>query len=407
MNSIANNNFCSGCGACSAVCPKECISLADNEFGEIRPIIDADLCVNCGKCNRVCPFNLENSKPNNKTSKETYYIGNSKEFSYNASSGGVATFILNSMLEKRIADYIVAVSPQNDSNELFAYSICSNKNDLILCQGSAYYPVTLAKILSQIKHLDGSFAIIGVPCFISAMKNLKEQSTFLNNKIKYLVGIVCGHTPTKLMIDCLAWKSGHKRSDITSCRFRIKDNTRPAWDYGVKLEFSDESYITSFGSEDFGFLFWRKLFTQECCNNCKDVFADNADITFMDAWLDDYKNKTNGTSLIICRNAELDNILKELVLSGELTETDKSKPILAQKKLVEYKKISGSHKKEELLRKKVQKICYDYKASKDIIDRLKRLCYKEGLKKSNKILWLLAELKERLKINENRVSNNL
>ncbi len=397
MNSIANNNLCSGCGACSAVCPKECISLAENKFGEIRPIVNIDMCVNCGKCKSVCPFDLKNIELGNRKCNETYYIGKSREFCGNASSGGVATFVLNSILEKRICDHIVAVSPQNDCNELFAYSICSTKDDLLLCQGSAYYPVTMSKILSEIKNIDGSVAIIGVPCFISALKNLKEQSPFWNNKIKYLIGVVCGHTPTKLMVDCIAWKSGHKRSDITSCRFRIKDNTRPAWDYGVRLDFSDKSYVTSFGSDDFGFLFWRRLFSQECCNNCKDVFADGADITFMDAWLDEYKNKADGTSLIICRNAELDNILKTLVLNSETTQTDQSKPLLAQKKLVEYKINSGHHKKEEALPKKARSICDTYRESEDIIDRLRRLCYQEGLKESNKVLWLLTKIKDRLK----------
>lgn len=396
MDNIANNNLCSGCGACSAICPKECICLTDNEYGEIRPIVDEAMCVNCGKCNSVCPFRLKKSQHQNTYNQETYYIGQSKEFCENASSGGVATFVLNSILEKRLADHIVTVSPQKDCNELFAYSICSTRDELVLCQGSAYYPVTLSKILSKLKSIDGSVAIIGVPCFVSALKNLKKQNAFWNSKIKYLIGIVCGHTPTKLLTDCLAWKSGHKRTDITSCRFRIKDNTRPAWDYGVRLEFSDKSDSTSFGSDDFGFLFWRKLFSQECCNNCKDVFADDADITFMDAWLDEYKNKPYGTSLIICRNAELDNILKTLVSNGTLTETDQSKPLAAQQKLIEYKNNSGSHKKEELIRKKVREICNTYKESKDIIDRIRRICYKEGLKDSNKVLWLLTEIKERV-----------
>lgn len=398
MNSIANNILCSGCGTCSAVCPKECITLLDNNFGEIRPTVDFSKCINCGKCTTVCPFNFKNNKQTTcEDFDNTFYIGKSKEFQDNASSGGVATFVLNNILEKKIVDYIVAVSPNNNSNELFTYTICSKKEDLVLCQGSAYYPVTLSNVLAQIKNIDGSFAIIGVPCFVSALKKLKQQSPFWNNKIKFLIGIVCGHTPTKFMVDCLAFKTGHKRNDIVSCRFRIKDNTRPAWDYGVKLEFSDNSYVTSFGSDDFGFLFWRKLFSQECCNNCKDVFADDADITFMDAWLDEYKEKNHGTSLIICRNTELDNLLKTLVLKGEITETDQSKPILAQKKLLEYKNNAGKHKVEEILRKKVRSIYSKHKESTDIIDRLRRLCYKEDLKKNNKILWLLIEIKDRLK----------
>ena len=126
VNRTANNNLCSGCGVCSAVCPAECISLADNEFGEIRPIIDEEKCVNCGKCNRVCPFGTRNTDSPDERD-ETYYVGKTKEFSHQASSGGVATFILNSLLEKGMADHIVTVSPQNDSNELFTYTICSNK----------------------------------------------------------------------------------------------------------------------------------------------------------------------------------------------------------------------------------------------------------------------------------------
>ena len=396
MSYIANNHSCSGCGVCSAVCPKDCISLADNTFGEIRPVIDADLCVNCEKCTRVCPFGSANKTVDTKHRRETYYLGKSKEFCDNASSGGVATFILNSMLEKHLVDHIVTVSPQKDCNELFTYSICSKKEDLLLCQGSAYYPVTLSNVLAQIKNIDGSVAVVGVPCFISALNNLKEQSPFWNDKLRYLIGIVCGHTPTKAMLDCIAWKSGHTRNDITACRFRIQDHTRPAWDYGMRLEFSDNSHVTSFGSDDFGFLFWRRLFSQECCNNCTDVFADRADITFMDAWLDEYRNKTDGTSLIICRNAELDTLLETLVSKGELTETDQSKPLLAQKKLVAYKRDAGNHKREELLRKKVHGICCMYKERQDIIDRLRRLCYKEGLKDSHKVLWLLTEMKDRL-----------
>ncbi len=395
MNRIANSNLCSGCGVCSAVCPAECISFADNEFGEIRPIIHEEKCVNCGKCSHICPFGLENTGAH-KDGDETYYIGTAKEFKSRASSGGVATFVLNSLLEKGMADYIVTVAPQNDANELFTYTICSNQNDLIACQGSAYYPVTLAKVLSQIRGMDGSFAIIGVPCFVSALRKLKEQSAFWNEKIKFLLGIVCGHTPTKTMIDCIAWKSGHTRSDIKTCRFRIKEDTRPAWDYGVKLEFSDDSRVTSFGSDDFGFLFWRKLFSQECCNHCKDVFADDADITFMDAWLEEYQHQPEGTSLLICRNAEIDDILKPLVLTGEIIQTDQSKPRLAQKNLIEYKNAGGSHKKEELLRQKAHRICNTHKDSTDIVDRLRRLCYKEGLKEKNIVLWLLMEIKDRL-----------
>ncbi len=393
MNNIAENKLCSGCGVCSAVCPKECIKIKENPLGELRPTADENLCISCGKCKKVCSFN------NNSVIPENFgkcFIGCAPDYKDNGSSGGVATFFLSNLLKENAADYVVSVKPNDNSDELFCYTVCKEEKDLISCQGSAYYPVTLSKILKDLKNLDGTVAVIGVPCFITALKNLKCESKFWNEKIKFLVGIVCGHTPSKHLVDALAFKSGHKRENITSIRFRIKDDNKPAWDYGVKLSFDDGSFVKSFGSDDFGFLFWRKFFSQECCNNCKDVFADNADITFMDAWLDEYKNEREGTSLLICRNKELLKILNPLIENGNIKEVENSKLVTAQKDLVEYKKNAGCHKVEENRRKEAAKVFEKYCERPEIIDQIRRINYKENLKRKNFFLWCIICLKDRL-----------
>ena len=46
---------CCGCGACSARCPKGCISMGQDACGFVRPVIDSDACVGCGACDAVCP----------------------------------------------------------------------------------------------------------------------------------------------------------------------------------------------------------------------------------------------------------------------------------------------------------------------------------------------------------------
>ena len=46
---------CTGCGACKAVCPVDCITLIYDEEGFLYPISDAR-CIDCGKCERVCPM---------------------------------------------------------------------------------------------------------------------------------------------------------------------------------------------------------------------------------------------------------------------------------------------------------------------------------------------------------------
>ena len=46
---------CCGCGACAAKCPKSCISMQEDKFGFLHPVIDAGACVGCHACESVCP----------------------------------------------------------------------------------------------------------------------------------------------------------------------------------------------------------------------------------------------------------------------------------------------------------------------------------------------------------------
>lgn len=46
---------CCGCGACAARCPKSCISMQEDKFGFLSPVIDAGACVGCHACESVCP----------------------------------------------------------------------------------------------------------------------------------------------------------------------------------------------------------------------------------------------------------------------------------------------------------------------------------------------------------------
>lgn len=392
IDSKLDNNLCSGCGACSVICPKNCLEIKENEYGELRPVLTGD-CIDCGRCLGVCPF--ENcSKTDNDF--EECFIGVSTEYEKNGSSGGVARWFLNELLQRGIVDSVICVKEINNSDCLFDYVECTNSEELNLCRGSAYYPVSFGKIINSIKLNNKRIAIIGVPCFVTAIRNLMKSDSVLSEKIVCVAGLVCGHMPNKKMVDCFAWSQNKKRPDIDNCQFRIKDSKRPAWDYGIKLEFKDGSEYSSFGSDDFGYLFWRRLFSQECCNHCDDVFSDNADITFMDAWLPDYKELNSGTSMILCRNQAYSDILNDLNSCGWIENVDIGKAVEAQKSLCEYKANAGRHSDQSDLQQLIRKDCLLNNESPDIIDIIKREVYKNNLKHENPIKWFAIETKDRL-----------
>ena len=47
---------CCGCTACYTVCPKEAISMCDDEEGFIYPTIDEKKCIRCYQCIKICPL---------------------------------------------------------------------------------------------------------------------------------------------------------------------------------------------------------------------------------------------------------------------------------------------------------------------------------------------------------------
>ena len=53
---------CSGCGACSAICPQGAIKYKLNENGFYSVDIVKEKCINCGLCANVCYKNIKNNE---------------------------------------------------------------------------------------------------------------------------------------------------------------------------------------------------------------------------------------------------------------------------------------------------------------------------------------------------------
>ena len=61
MIQIIDKKDCSGCHACYSVCPKNCISMNEDNEEYRYPVIDKSFCIDCGLCEKKCPI-LNNDK---------------------------------------------------------------------------------------------------------------------------------------------------------------------------------------------------------------------------------------------------------------------------------------------------------------------------------------------------------
>lgn len=53
---------CCGCTACFAICPKQAISMVEDDEGFLYPTIDENRCIGCGLCLKVCTFKIDKRK---------------------------------------------------------------------------------------------------------------------------------------------------------------------------------------------------------------------------------------------------------------------------------------------------------------------------------------------------------
>lgn len=356
---IQKSKICSGCGVCAGICPTHCLTMLDNEKGEYRPALISDKCANCGQCLRACPFLRENSNSDAIASKlfskqptiqyknecgyyVRSYVGFSKEHRRYSASGGLTTYFLEQLLRQGLVNYIVCVQGSNDYKRLFNFKIVSTVDDLRSGSRSCYYPVEMSDIIRKIKKTPGIYAVTGLPCFIRGLRNACLVDNALRKKIKFMVGLVCAHLPSKNMVEFIANANDVKLEQVKKVQFRVKQNNGDS-STSIQLHISDGRVITEMYNDHnsfFGVAFLNKAFTQKSCELCDDTFAECADIVFMDAWLPQYSHIADieGLSLAIARN---DNVVPviETLIGKTITYIDIDQVVFSQEKgVIKYKR---------------------------------------------------------------------
>lgn len=318
-------DYCSGCGVCAGICPKSCLEMQFNKYGQYNPVL-VDDCVDCGLCVKVCPF--INGNPNEddvsnnlfagikgiKHRSETGYYLNSyvgyapeEKMRWKGASGGMATYLLCRLLALNKIDYVVAVSPNPDSDKLFKFVVVSTHEEVQECSKSAYYPVEVSEVLRHIQENEGRYAIVGLPCVCKAIRLAQSRNKRLKDRIRYVVGLVCGQQKSKFYTEYLSRKCGIDSS--VKVLFREKDEDEPANNLLFIAEGPrGEKQRKYFNQDGVSKIWCQGWFTLNACFFCDDIFAECADIALMDAWLPQYTSESKGTSFLLDRAGLVDKL---------------------------------------------------------------------------------------------------
>ena len=220
LNFIGEKSNCTGCTACYAICPKNCIEMIKDEEGFFYPEIKGD-CIQCGACQKVCPINngVQNSK---ETIKQEAIAActTDNEVWRNSSSGG-AFYEISKLFINAFPNNICIYGARFDNLQVIHDSF-TKISEIKNFQKSKYIQSYMGKSFQKVKEklIDGKVVLFsGTPCQIAGLKN------YLGKKYERLfcIDLICHGVGSQDVFEkCLEYMSDRENDKIIHYSFREK-----------------------------------------------------------------------------------------------------------------------------------------------------------------------------------------
>lgn len=278
MKSVCDIRKCTGCGACSAICPHGAVVLTEGKLGALYSHIDQDKCVDCGLCTRVCHV----TNPVDLRYPSAAYASYSKSDSdrRTCASGGLATALSHAVISAGGVVYGCA----QQKGAVVAHIRVDSTQDIELLKGSKYVQSLTKNIFKEVRKdlQEGRQVVfIGTPCQAAALKNFINE--YLQERL-VIADLCCHGTPSqKLLTDHLDYIGVPSRAD----KVIFRDKCDGAIDYVLRVyDKSGDVFYDAPARRDFymtGFL--SGLFHRESCFECTYAASDRcSDLTLADYW---------------------------------------------------------------------------------------------------------------------------
>ena len=267
---------CCGCGACLNICPRNAITMEEDECGFIYPVIDGAKCVACGQCKKVCSFQNEHAY---KSPIECYAaVNNDKNQIKDSASGGVFAALAKAIIKDGGIVFGAAFAEDWSVHHVSAENI----EQLRSIQGSKYVHSNTEKTYSEAKmHLKTGRKVLfsGTPCQIDGLYG------FLGCDYDNLVtvDVVCHGVPSnRMFLDYLDGLEKKYRGKATFFSFRDKSI---GWGINGSIIINQRKIKIWQSASPYLYYFSKGWNYRENCYKCKYACQNRpADISLGDYW---------------------------------------------------------------------------------------------------------------------------
>lgn len=213
MIQLSDKSHCCGCTACLSVCPKQCITMREDEEGFLYPVVDESFCIDCGLCEKVCPALHADKK---REPLKVYAAKNKDEQIRQASSsGGIFTLLAEKVIDE---GGIVWGAKFNTEWEV-VHDYTENKEGLAAFRGSKYVQSYIGNCYKEVKSFlkaGRKVMFTGTPCQVAGLKHYLgvEYDNLLT------VDVVCHGVPSpkvwRMYLAALFARQGDGENSVSS-----------------------------------------------------------------------------------------------------------------------------------------------------------------------------------------------
>lgn len=279
---LANEECCTGCGACKAICPKAAIQFIDNPEGFPSPLVDAEKCISCGACTRACPAL---NKPELQEIKECYAVQSKDRETLMRSTSG-AMFAVFAEAVFKMEGIVYGCVWDEEYNAVFHKA--ENKEQLLPMHGSKYVWSWAGDSYPDVKrnlHEGRHVLFAGLPCQVAGLRK------YLGKEYENLITLdfFCSGAPSPIVFKSwLETIRGSNRLSELNLKFRDKNPNG----VGVNITYKGSKPGKKKGqhiTNPYYYSFYTRLIDRLSCYQCQ----YGSDMRVSDLTLGDYWGVAN------------------------------------------------------------------------------------------------------------------
>lgn len=316
---VARGNLCSGCGGCAAVAPSK-ITMAVQDPGFLRPQISEPLSAREEETVAlICPGIGQTVDAENRVDDVIWgpYLkmrtGHAvdQDLRFAASSGGALSAVLVHLLDSGQVDHVIQIGPSNELPTANVTILSDTGSDVLAAAGSRYAPSTPLAELDRHLATGKSFAFVGKPCDIVALRALARVDPRIDAQIPFMVSFFCAGVPSLLGSEKVLEALGTNPDNVRAFRYRGN-----GWPGRATATLHDGNTRSMSYHDSWGGVLSSHV--QHRCKICADGTGVAADLVCADAWSCDAQGyplfeEQDGISLIVTRTERGENLLQDAV----------------------------------------------------------------------------------------------